>query len=202
MRLALAAVAAYLLGGFPFAVLAGKLKGVDLLATGSKNPGATNAIRVLGPAIGVPVLLLDILKGYLAVVGLGALAGGGDGARLLCAAAAVVGHVWPPYLGFRGGKGVATAGGVFLGLAPAATSISLLVFALLLLALRYVSVASMAAAVTLPIALFLRGAPRTVLVVGVATAFLVLLRHRANVSRLFQGTESRVHFGGKREVSS
>jgi glycerol-3-phosphate acyltransferase PlsY len=195
MKLALVVLLAYAVGGIPFAVLAGKLKGVDLTKQGSGNPGATNAIRVLGPAIGVPVLLLDALKGWLCVVALAPLGGvAGDGARLACGAAAVLGHVWPAALRFRGGKGVATAGGVFLGLAPAAAGIVVAVFVVTLLALRFVSVASMAAAITLPIALAARGAPRMILGVGLATCVLILVRHRANLARLAAGTESRVRF--------
>lgn len=201
--LALASLASYLVGSIPFAVLAGKLKGVDLTKQGSGNPGATNAIRVLGPAIGVPVLALDVLKGYLAVTAIAPLVAGagGETARLACGAAAVLGHVWPVTLRFRGGKGVATAGGVFLGLAPAATGIAAATFVVALLVGRWVSVASMAAAVALPVALAVRGASPALLVAGLATLALVLLRHRANFARLASGTEGRVRFGARRPTS-
>ena len=201
MALVLAVVASYLVGGIPFAMLAGKLKGVDLRTQGSRNPGATNAIRVLGPRIGVPVLALDILKGYLAVATIAPLAAAGEGGRVACGAAAVVGHVWPAVLRFQGGKGVATAGGVFLGLAPAATAIAAAVFVITLLVGRWVSVASMAAAVALPLALYWRGAALPVEVAGLATTVLVLLRHRANVVRLAAGTEGRVRLGARRGAS-
>lgn len=202
MSFLFAILASYLAGSIPFAMLAGKLKGVDLSKQGSGNPGATNAIRVLGPAVGVPVLALDVLKGYLAVTAIAPLAGaGGEMARLACGAAAVLGHVWPVLLRFRGGKGVATAGGVFLGLAPAATGIAAAVFVVALLVGRWVSVASMAAAVALPVALAVRGASRALLVAGLATLVLVLLRHRANFARLASGTEGRVRFGAGRRTS-
>jgi glycerol-3-phosphate acyltransferase PlsY len=198
----LAMVASYLVGGIPFALLAGKLKGVDLRTQGSGNLGATNAIRVLGLAVGVPVLALDVLKGYVAVAAIAPLAGaGGETARVACGAAAVVGHVWPAVLRFRGGKGVATAGGVFLGLAPAATGVAIAVFVVALVLGRWVSVASMAAVIALPLALLWRGTAAPVLVAGLATTVLVLLRHRANLARLAAGTEGRVRLGTRRSAS-
>ncbi len=111
---------------------------------------------------------------------------------LVAGVAAILGHVWPIFLGFRGGKGVATAAGVFLGLAPAATGIAIAVFVVVLLAGRFVSLASMASATSLPVALALTGAPRMVLAVGLAIALLVLLKHRSNIGRILAGNESRV----------
>jgi len=201
VTLAAVAVASYALGTLPFARLAGRLRGVDLARHGSGNLGATNAIRVLGPALGVPVLLLDVAKGLAAVVGLAPLADAGEPARLLCGGAAVAGHVWPVWWRFRGGKGVATAAGVFLALAPAATGIATLVFAGVLAASRYVSAASMAAAIALPLALAWRGEPRGTLGAGLAVAALVVVRHRANLARLAAGTESRVGSRPRRGTS-
>ncbi len=202
MNLAFALAASYLLGGIPFAVLAARIKGVNLLEEGSRNPGATNAIRVLGPGLGVPVLLLDVAKGLVAVLAGGRLAGGGESAALACGAAAILGHVFPPALGFRGGKGVATAAGAFVALAPAATGAAVAVFALVLVAFRYVSAASMTAAVTLPLALWRFHASGVLLVAGVVVAALVVLRHRANLARLAAGTESRVRFGSRKGAAS
>ncbi len=202
MNLALAIAGSYLLGGIPFAVLAARIKGVNLLEHGSRNPGATNAIRVLGPALGVPVLLLDVAKGLAAVLAGGRLGGGTETAALACGAAAILGHVFPPALGFRGGKGVAAAAGAFLALAPAATGAAFAVFALVLVAFRYVSAASMAAAVTLPLGLWRFHASRGVLFAGVVVAVLVVVRHRANLARLAAGTESRVRFGSGRGAAS
>ena len=193
MTVAIAVIACYLLGSVPFAAVAARLKGVDLRRQGSGNLGATNAIRVLGPAIGVPVLLADLLKGLVAVTWIPrALGVSATGWVLLAGVAAILGHVWPVYLRFRGGKGVATAAGVFLGLAPAATGIAIVVFVATLFASRYVSLSSMASAVSLPIALALTGAPRVVLGVGGAIAILVLVKHRSNVGRIIAGNESRV----------
>jgi glycerol-3-phosphate acyltransferase PlsY len=201
VRLALAVAAAYALGGIPFAVLAGRLRGIDLTRHGSGNPGATNAIRVLGAAIGVPVLLLDVAKGFAAVAGIAGLAGGGDIARLACGGAAIAGHVAPPWLRFRGGKGVAAAAGAFLALAPAATGAAALAFAAVLVAFRYVSLASLAAAAVLPIACAWLGATRAVLGAACAVFALVLLRHRGNLARLAAGTESRIRLRARSGAS-
>jgi glycerol-3-phosphate acyltransferase PlsY len=193
---AIGAALAFLLGGVPFAALAARLKGVDLRSKGSGNLGATNAIRVLGARAGVPVLLADVGKGFAAAAGIPALLGGGGAALpLICGAAAIAGHVWTPFLRFRGGKGVATAGGVFLALAPRGVGIAALAFAVTFLASRYVSLASMVAAVVLPLALWGTGASRPILLAGVGICALVLVRHRANLSRLAAGTEHRVRFG-------
>jgi len=195
----LAVVLSYLLGGIPFSAVAARAKGIDLREHGSGNLGATNAIRVLGPGLGVPVLLADILKGVAAAAWIPALLGPFDvGGRLACGAAAVAGHVFPLFLRFKGGKGVATAGGAFLALAPAATGIAMGVFAVTLVASRYVSLASVLAAVALPVALRLRGAPPVLWIAGAAIAALVIVRHRTNLVRLRRGTEARVPFGGPR----
>jgi glycerol-3-phosphate acyltransferase PlsY len=184
---------AYLLGSVPFAAVAARIKGVDLRRQGSGNLGATNAIRVLGPAIGIPVLLADILKGLLGATLIpSSLAVTDPGWVLASGVAAILGHVWPIFLAFRGGKGVATAAGVFLGLAPAATGVALALFVGVLLAGRYVSLASMVAAVGLPVALALTDAPRLVLVAGIAVALLVLVKHRSNLGRILAGSENRV----------
>ena len=202
MSLGLALVLAYLLGGIPFAVIAGRLRGIDVLRAGSGNPGATNAIRLLGPAVGIPVLLADAGKGLAGVLLCGRIAGGSEGAGLACGAAAILGHVFPLALRFKGGKGVATAAGVFLAVAPAATGIAVGFFVVVLLAFRYVSAASMAAAIALPVALNALGASRLVLAVGGVVALLVLVRHRANLGRLLAGTESRVRFGSRNGAAS
>ena len=198
MNAVLAILASYAIGGIPFAVVAAKLKGVDLARHGSGNPGATNAMRVLGPALGIPVLLLDVAKGFAAAWVGGRFAGGGEGMSLACGAAAIAGHVWPIALRFRGGKGVATTAGVFLALAPAATGIAAGLFVVVLFAFRYVSAASIAASVALPAALAGLGASRIVLGVAGVVAALVVVRHRANLARLAAGTEHRIRLGGRR----
>lgn len=198
--IAVAVLLSYLLGGVPFALIAGRWKGIDLRAHGSGNLGATNAIRVLGKGLGIPVLLLDVLKGVGAAALLPMLLGPfEEPGRLLCGAAAVAGHVFSPFLRFRGGKGVATAGGAFLALAPAATGIVFLVFLVSLLVGRFVSLASVLAAASLPIALAAFGASRLMLGAGILIAGLVVFRHRQNLGRLRAGTEGRI--GGRREGS-
>jgi glycerol-3-phosphate acyltransferase PlsY len=193
MTIALGVLVAYLVGGIPFALLAGRLRGVDVRRHGSGNIGGSNAIRVLGPALGVPVLLLDIVKGLVAVTAIPALLGLGDPRiRLLFGVAAIAGHVWPVYLRFRGGKGVATAAGAFLGLAPIGTAIALGVFAVVLAVGRFVSLASMAGAVALAVALRLLDAPPSLQWAGIAIALLVVLRHRSNIRRILAGEESRI----------
>jgi glycerol-3-phosphate acyltransferase PlsY len=193
MSAAIALLASYLLGSVPFALIAARAKGVDLRVHGSGNLGATNAIRVLGAGIGVPVLLADVLKGLVSVTVFPRLLGvTGAEVPLLCGAAAVCGHVWSVFLRFRGGKGVAAAAGAFLGLAPGALGIAAAVFAVVLLFGRYVSLASLIGSVTLPLALWRTGAARSVLAAGVAIAVLVIVRHRTNLARLLAGTESRI----------
>lgn len=192
----------YLAGSVPFAYLAGKARGIDLREHGSGNLGATNAVRVLGSRIGGLVYLGDTLKGLLPVLLLPKVvsAANPDLWAIAFGLAAVIGHVRPIFLrGKGGGKGVATAGGVFFGLAWLPTLISLLVFAAALILTRIVSVASLAAAVALPIALFLWAGPRAPLfIVSSAMMFFVVWTHRANIGRLRRGEEPR--FGRKVEA--
>ena len=202
MSEAIAILASYLLGSVPFALLAAKARGVDLRTQGSGNLGATNAIRVLGPGLGIPVLLADVAKGLVSVTVFPAVLGGASwGLPLACGAAAIVGHVASVFLRFRGGKGVAAAAGAFLGLAPAALGIAAVVFVAVLVVTRYVSLASILGAATLPVALWRSGARPEVLAVGVALALLVLFRHRANIGRLLAGRENRVSFRRKERTS-
>lgn len=189
-------VLGYVLGSIPFAWLAGRARGVDLRQHGSGNLGATNAIRVLGARIGGAVYLLDTLKGFVAAFVLPRALGVAPGAAWAIAfgIAAVAGHVRPLFLRFqRGGKGVATAGGVFFGLAPLATGVAFVVFALALVATGYASVGSMAAAVVLPLAILLFQGGASVELIGVALAMAVFVfwSHRANISRLRRGEENR-----------
>lgn len=201
MNLLFAAVAAYFVGSIPFAALAARAKGLDLRVHGSGNLGATNAIRVLGPAFGVPVLLGDVAKGWFAAAIVPRLVGDPSlTTQLLCAGAGVLGHVFPVFLRFRGGKGVATAAGAFLALAPGPIGIAALVFGLVLAASRFVSLASIAASITLVVGLWVAPCPLALRLLGSAIAALVLVRHRTNVGRLLAGTESRVtgpRSGGK-----
>ena len=194
---AVAVLLSYVIGSVPFALVASRLKRVDLRAHGSGNLGATNAIRVLGPAIGIPVLLADVAKGFVAVAVIPqALGTQAPWAPILCGVAAVLGHVWSVFLKLRGGKGVATAAGAFFALAPRGVGIAFAVFVVVLLASRFVSLSSIAAAVVLPVALWGTGASRPVVAAGLGLAILVVVRHRTNVARLLAGTESRIRLGG------
>lgn len=186
----------YVLGSIPFAYLAGRARGVDLRQHGSGNLGATNAVRVLGGRIGAVVYLLDTLKGFVAAFALTRMLGVEPAGiwAIAFGVAAVAGHVRPLFLRFqRGGKGVATAGGVFFGLAPLATAITFVLFVLVLTVTGYASVGSMAAALTLPLAILLigNGASTELLVVAVAMAVFVFWAHRANIRRLRRGEEHR-----------
>jgi glycerol-3-phosphate acyltransferase PlsY len=202
MTLFLALVAAYALGSIPAAYLAGKWKGIDLRKHGSGNLGATNVFRVLGPRIGGAVFAFDMLKGALPVLlfwrYVDPTIASSAIIQILCGVAAIAGHVRPVWLGFgKGGKGVATAGGVFLALAPVETGLALAAFALTLFASGYVSLGSMIAAALLPILLIIRyGIASPLVTVCAIVAVFVFWTHRANIQRLRQGTENRF---GKRE---
>lgn len=193
---------AYLLGSIPFGYLLVRLKvGGDVRETGSGGTGATNVTRRAGKGVGVLTLLLDFLKGAAAVLVARALLGAGEGAQWwVCAAgaAAVLGHVFPVWLRFRGGKGVATGLGVFLVLAPLATLCALVVFVAVVWLWRYVSLGSIMAASVLPPAVWALGAlgigdraPRPLLLLSVLGAALIVLMHRANVGRLLRGEENK-----------
>ena len=200
MTLVLALIAAYALGSIPAAYLAGRWKGIDLRKHGSGNLGATNVFRVLGPRIGSAVFAFDMIKGAIPVLffwrWIDPTIVSPVVAQMLCGVAAIAGHVRPLWLGFgKGGKGVATAGGVFLALAPIETGLALAAFALTLLASGYVSLGSMIAAVLLPVLLFIRDGVSPLFIVCSAIALFVFWTHRANIERLRQGTENR--FGKK-----
>lgn len=195
-----AVVIAYLVGSIPFAYLAGRARGVDLRQHGSGNLGATNAVRVLGLPTGVAVYVLDTLKGFLPVSALVplVLATRHDLWAIAIGIAAIAGHVRPIYLGFqKGGKGVATAGGVFLALAPLATVLGLAVWVLVFFPSGYVSLASLVTAVLFPLAVLVTGTPArsALFAVAVAIAAFVVWTHRANIARLRRGEEHRFRRG-------
>ena len=192
-----AVVLSYVSGSVPAAYLAGAWSGVDLRSQGSGNLGATNVLRVLGPRIGLLVFLVDIAKGALPVWFLPPLTGAtGDAltwTAVACGVAAILGHIRPVFLGFKkGGKGVATACGVFLALAPLQAALSLLIFVVVVMASGYVSLASLTGAVALPVLLAATVGWRSPLfVVSVVTFVFVVWTHRANIERLRGGTEYR-----------
>ena len=181
----------YLAGSVPFAFLLARSAGVDVRTAGSGTVGAANVLRTAGAGPGALVLLLDVAKGAAAVLLAYAVAGGASVAAL-SGAAAIVGHIYPVWLRFHGGKGVAVAAGVFSILAPVATAVSGLLFLVTVWTTRYVSLGSVAATLALPAVAWLAGAPAAVVIVAAATGSLILFRHRANVRRLIAGTERRM----------
>jgi glycerol-3-phosphate acyltransferase PlsY len=199
-QLVAAIVASYLLGSIPAAYLAGKSRGIDLRQHGSGNLGATNVIRVLGTKIGLLVFAFDMAKGAIPVAffprWVPAIAGPLGNATvigIMCGIAAIIGHVRPVYLMFgRGGKGVATAAGVFLALAPIQTTLALLIFAVVLLSSGFVSLGSLTSAAVLPILLGVTVGMRSPLfAISIVVAVFVFWTHRANIVRLRNGEEHR-----------
>jgi glycerol-3-phosphate acyltransferase PlsY len=188
---ALGAVVAWLLGGVPVGlVVARLLGGLDLRRHGSGNIGATNVLRTLGPGPAVLTLLGDVAKGAAATWLAARI--GGEPAGALGAVAAMVGNCWSPFLGFRGGKGVATGLGAFLALAPWGLLPAAAVWVLVAAATRYVSLASVLACLTLPASVALTGSPGRAVLAAAGAAALVVLRHRDNIRRLRAGTEPRL----------
>jgi acyl phosphate:glycerol-3-phosphate acyltransferase len=202
MRPVLVLIAAYLLGSIPFGYLIVRaLEGADVRASGSGGTGATNVSRRAGKWAGVLTLLLDAAKGALAVWLARALTTPDAGINWWVAAAAilaVLGHCFPVWLGFRGGKGVATGVGVFLGLSPLALAFAAAVFLLVVLTTRYVSLGSITAAAAFPLSLWLLSiftrraeAFAPVMTAALACGALIIFMHRANIGRLMSGTESK-----------
>jgi glycerol-3-phosphate acyltransferase PlsY len=181
----------YLAGSVPFAFLLARRRGVDVRVAGSGNVGAANVMRTTGTGRAVAVMALDVAKGAAAVA-LAQMSSGGAALAAVTGAAAVVGHIYPVWLRFHGGKGVAVAAGVFSVLAPIATGIAAALFVLTVWLTRYVSLGSIAATLALPPAAWLAGAPGTVVGAAGGTAALILFRHRANFTRLRAGTERRM----------
>lgn len=196
-------IGAYLLGSIPTGYLVALLRGVDLRAHGSGNIGATNAFRVLGKGPGAFVLLADALKGSAAVLVMPDLAvritGGtpSESLPLIAGVAAILGHNYTCWLRFKGGKGIATTAGVMATLVPLGLLITFLSWLMTFLATRYVSLASIVAAIVLPIATILTSRNRALWVIAFVFGGLAIWRHRANLQRLRTGTESRIEFGRK-----
>lgn len=193
------ALGAYLLGSIPTGYLVARVRGVDIRAAGSGNIGATNVMRILGKPAGIAVLVVDGLKGFAACAWLCDVVAGAFGVplaqanslRIVAGVAAVVGHNFTCWLHFRGGKGIATSAGAYFALAPLAAGIALGVWMVMLALGRYVSLASIAAAVALPTAVWLTKG----LALGIVTSVLGLMaiwKHRGNIGRLLKGTESRL----------
>src|SRR6266705_579201 len=203
LTLAVLLVGSYLLGSIPFGYLAGRLVGIDIRQAGSGNVGATNVVRVLGKRYGYPVFALDFLKGFGAVMISMLMAterppewNSPEIFGILAAMSSVLGHLYPPWLKFEGGKGVATSAGALLALAPVATLIGVAIWIIVFWLTRYVSLASITAAVVLPILIVVvssqdenKGKP--LVYSSACVAAIVIWRHRSNLSRLMRGTEPR-----------
>ncbi|MBN1268810.1 MAG: glycerol-3-phosphate 1-O-acyltransferase PlsY [Kiritimatiellae bacterium] len=196
---------AYLLGAIPMGLILTRLKGIDIRKVGSGNIGATNVFRSVSKGLGIATFVFDFLKGLVPAAAFPLLArriglAPGDLLGILCGCAAIAGHNWPVYIGFKGGKGVATSAGVLLGIAPAAVGIGLAAWILLFVTSRYVSIASIGAAVIVPLSSWIMNArdgfllPITLTLLGA----LVILRHRSNIQRLMDGTEHRFSFRRQR----
>ncbi|MDB5083129.1 MAG: plsY [Bacilli bacterium] len=206
MFLILAMVISYLIGSVSTSYIAGKrLKGIDIRHHGSGNAGATNTLRVLGARVAIIVLLVDLLKGVLAVY-IGYLLTYSTGGSMKIATmafsglAAVIGHNWPIYYGFRGGKGAATSIGVLLTLFPVAALLAGAIAIVLLLLLRYVSVGAITFTLMFPVMTFLLHGPSVIGWVGIMVALLSVWRHRSNVVRLVRGEERKIGTRRQEEV--
>lgn len=184
-------VLGYILGSIPFGFIVARLRGVDIRSTGSKNIGFTNVNRIMGSTLAIPVLIFDIAKGFLptffasrlglipAIVGLGA----------------VLGHIFTPWLSFKGGKGVATAIGVMSALTPIALAGGVVILLIILLSFSFMSLASLSFAVSLPILVFfLYREQKFVLILTILIAILIIIRHKTNIIKLVQKTESKTSF--------
>lgn len=192
MTLAIAVVLlAYLLGSIPFSYLVARSFGVDVRRVGSGNVGATNVMRSAGKAAGLAAFVLDFLKGLAAAAGAKYVSPEGP-LPAVAAVTAVLGHMYPVWLRFRGGKGVATGAGAFLPLAPLPTALALVGFTLVLVATRYASIASIAGTLTLAVLAFLLGYPASVARGAAAAGLIILWKHRGNLDRLAKGTERRL----------
>ena len=195
----------YLLGSIPFGFLLVRgTTGRDIRAMGSGNIGATNVARSAGPGIGIATLLLDAAKGYLAVWLIAHFSNGNIRFMMYAGLASILGHMFPVWLRFSGGKGVATTLGAFVGICWQALGLAVAVFIIVFLFWRYVSLASVSAAAALPLLVYLLYAPGHAPPTAVSTgtliaAILIIIKHRDNIERLIHGTEPR--FGKDREDS-
>jgi glycerol-3-phosphate acyltransferase PlsY len=186
-------IVGYLLGSIPFAyLLARRHRGIDLRLAGSGNVGAANVLRTTTKKIGVSAMVLDMGKGIASVLVARQIDPVGGTAPAVAGVAAVLGHIYPVWLGFRGGKGVATTCGVFSILAPQAAALAGVVFLVTVWWTKYISLGSVVASALLPPLAILTGAPDITVIAAVAVAAIVIHRHRSNLSRVFAGIERRI----------
>lgn len=213
-NLAIILVMSYVVGAIPTSIIVSKFgKGLDIRHYGSGNAGGTNVLRVLGWKVGLAVIFFDIFKGVVATVFIARLFWDPNlpfqnrtpfedftVVQILCGGAAIIGHIWTLFAGFRGGKGVATGAGMLLGLAPIEFAVSIVIFAAVFSQSRYVSLGSIAAAVAFPLTMFFREnifnvdihGYRTLIFFAVGTSLLLIYTHRENIKRLLDGTENKL----------
>jgi len=199
---------AYIIGSFPTAIIAGRLlKGIDIRTQGSGNAGATNVLRVLGWKAGLSVLLIDMLKGFIPVFFIAPYFSAGSSIdpvylQILAAFFAIIGHVYTVFAGFKGGKGVGTSAGVFLGLAPAGLGIALLIFIVTVWMTRFVSLGSLLAALSFLLVLsyqkfVMQNLHTALYILAVVVVILIWYSHRENIVRLIKGQENKISFNRK-----
>ena len=183
----------FLIGSVPVAYLISKIfYAVDIRKHGSGNPGATNVWRTLGRKPGIITFIFDSLKGFLPVfVSKKIFNEPSSLVPLIAGFLAIAGHIWTPFLKFKGGKGVATASGVFLGLAPLSTAICMAVFGSVLALTKYVALGSISAAISLPVLLFIFGESKPVKYISIVIAAIVIWRHKSNIKKIINGTENK-----------
>jgi glycerol-3-phosphate acyltransferase PlsY len=198
MNAVLAVTLGYVVGSIPFAYLLSRRQGVDLRRAGSGNIGASNVLRTTGVRAAILAMALDGVKGTIAVL-VAQLLSAGPITAVAAACASVVGHVYPIWLRFRGGKGVATAAGAFAVLAPEAMGLAACVFLLAVILTRFISVGSIAGALTLVIVAAISDAPGAVAIGATVSTLIIIYRHRENLARLVAGTERRI---GQRVVKT
>ena len=203
--LILSIISAYLIGSFPTAFIFVKYKQhIDIRKFGSGNVGATNALRILGKKIGTLVLLIDFFKGFLVVtliaaptysflesLSLSEINLSEEGLKAVLALVAVIGHIWPVYLKFKGGKGVATAYGSLLAMSPASAIIGIFIFVLIVKITHHVSLASITGVATIPWVIYLFKEPEQFFVFALFVAIIIFYTHRGNINRLLHGRERR-----------
>ena len=213
LSVAVIAVLSYLVGSIPTSIIvARKVRGIDIRQYGSGNAGGTNVFRVLGWKAGVFVIVMDMAKGLIATMLIARLMYGPipfenrtpfddfTVVQIIAGCAAILGHVWTLFAGFRGGKGIATAGGMLIGIAPVEVAVSFGIFAIVFLVSHYVSLGSLSAAIAFPLTMFTREnvfmvnieGYNTLIFFSIAISLLIFYTHRANIGRLLKGTENRI----------
>ena len=213
LSIGLIVVMSYLIGSFPTSIIvARKARGIDIRQYGSGNAGGTNVLRVLGWKAGVFVILMDMAKGLIATMVLARLMYGPipfenrtpfddfTVVQIIAGCAAILGHVWTLFAGFKGGKGIATAGGMLLGIAPIEVAVAFGVFLIVFVLSQYVSLGSLSAAVAFPLTMFFREnvfmveieGYHTLIFFSIGISLLIVFTHRANIKRLIAGTENRM----------